>query len=626
MKLQDYLRERRLIADGAMGTYYEKKYGDATIFPEQGNLLHPERIREIHLEYLRAGARLLRTNTFATNPVFFPVQEERLAGLRAGYAIAESAVQAFRDESGCEEDIFIAADFGPIGELEEQSVDEVLADYRQMCDVFLECGADVFVFESQRDDKYVGQLADYVKGHCPDAFVLVQFTFDKSGYTRAGLSVRRINERMAQEGAASIDAYGYNCGVEAGHLYQLLQAQEPYCDKFLSALPNAGYPLSLRGKTIYTENEQYFVKKSVEIAALGVDIIGGCCGTTPGYIRDLCRALEGVERGKKKVAKLSAPIARAASSVAAQPEQQKVMGDAEGAATAGGGHAFTDKLRAGKKVVIVEMDPPFNGDISKVYAGAKKLAAAGVDLLTLSDSPMARARMDAGALAAKLIREVGIPVMPHVACRDRNIIGLRGMLMGDHMNEIRQLLIVTGDPVARDARGTISGVFDMNSIRLMEYVTHMNEELYPDDPLHFGGALNYHGANPDAIIRRMEKKIAAGCEYFLTQPIYSDEDIARIAYIRNALDGRAKICCGIMPLVSYKNAMFLHNEMAGIHIPEETLAKYDPDMSREEAQAVAVELSLELTDKLADIADGYYFMTPFNRADLICEIIEKLRG
>ncbi len=610
MSLQEYLRERRLITDGAMGTYYEKKYGDADVFPEQENLLHPERIRDIHLEYLHAGARLLRTNTFATNPVFFPEETQRLENLRAGYDIAEAAVQKYREETGCAEDIFIAADFGPIGELEEQSAAEVLKDYRQMCDVFLDCGATVFVFESQRDDKYVKQLADYVKERCCDAFVLVQFTFDKSGYTRAGLSVRRINESMAGADAASIDAYGYNCGVEAGHLLQLLQAQPPYCRKFLSALPNAGYPLSLRGRTIYTENEQYFVKKSVEIAALGVDIIGGCCGTTPGYIRDLAQALEGVERGDKQV------ISR--------PPHADVQIRQNGLAEESVSDAFLDKLSSGKKPVIVEMDPPFNGDISKVLAGAEKLAQAGADLLTLSDSPMARARMDAGALAAKLIREVGIPVMPHIACRDRNIIGLRGMLMGDYMNDIRQLLIVTGDPVARDARGTISGVFDMNSIRLMEYVTHMNEELYADDPLHFGGALNYHGANPDAIIRRMEKKIEAGCEYFLTQPIYSDEDVERIAYIRDALGERTKICCGIMPLVSYKNAMFLHNEMAGISIPEEILAKYDPDMSREAAQAVAEEITLQLAGKLSGIADAYYFMTPFNRADLICEIIAGL--
>lgn len=606
MKLQDYLRDHRLITDGAMGTYYEKKYGDAGPFPEQENLLHPERILEIHLEYLKAGARLLRTNTFATNPVFFPEEKERLSGLKAGYAIAKSAVSRFREETGCGDEIYIAADFGPIGELDEQSGAEVLADYKRMCDVFLECGAEVFVFESQRDDKYVKKLADYIKERCTQGFVLVQFTFDKSGYTRAGLSLRRINESMARD-AESIDAYGYNCGVEAGHLYQLLCGQPPCCDKFLSALPNAGYPLTLRGKTIYTENERYFVEKSVDIAALGVDIIGGCCGTTPGYIRDLAQALIRVPKGKKKVYALPE---------AALERTQCAPGTASGA-----GASFMDKLAAGDKPIIVEMDPPFNGDISKVEAGARRLKEAGIDLLTLSDSPMARARMDAGALAAKLIREVGISVMPHIACRDRNIIGLRGMLLGDYMNEIRQLLIVTGDPVARDARGTISGVFDMNSIRLMEYVKHMNEELYANDPLHFGGALNYHGANPDAIIRRMEKKIEMGCEYFLTQPIYSDEDVARIAYIKERLGTRAKLCCGIMPLVSYKNAMFLHNEMAGIHIPEETLSRYSPDMTREAAQAVAVELSLELVDKLSDYADAYYFMTPFNRADLICEII-----
>ena len=619
MNIREYLRSNRLITDGAMGTYYEKKYADNDPFPEHGNVTHPERIKEIHMEYLRAGARLLRTNTFALSPVFFPDEAERLEGLRAGYAVAESAVRDFRSESGCKEEIFIAADFGPVGENDEQGTEEVLDDYRRMCDVFLDCGARVFVFESQRDDKYLGALADYIKETCPDSFVLVQFTFDRSGYTRAGLSVRRVNERMAHPQMASVDAYGYNCGVEAGHLLQLLQGQQPYCDKYLSALPNAGYPLTLRGKTIYTENERYFVEKSVEIAAMGVDIIGGCCGTTPRYIADLTQALANTAHVKKQILPLEAgapDMGAPALNIGVCTEKEVHAGVAK--------RLFLSAEQLDRKPVIVEMDPPFNGDITKVCAGAKLLADAGVDLLTLSDSPMARARMDAGALAARLIRETGIPVMPHVACRDRNIIGLRGMLLGDHMNDIRQLLIVTGDPVARDARGTISGVFDMNSIRLMEYVSHMNEELYADDPLHMGGALNYHGANPDAIIRRMEKKIEAGCEYFLTQPIYSNSDVERIAYIKEAIGTRAKIFGGIMPLVSYKNAMFIHHEMAGITIPEEILTQYDPQMSRADAQAVAAAISVELADKLAPIVDGYYFMTPFNRADLICEIMAGL--
>ena len=390
-------------------------------------------------------------------------------------------------------------------------------------------------------------------------------------------------------------------------MYQLLAEGEIYSDKYLTALPNAGYPLSIRGKTIYTENERYFVEKSKLIAGLGADIMGGCCGTTPGYITDLVKALADVPREEKKISSL--------------PDEKKRSLEDHPSQVHGAG--FLQKLLDGKQPIIVEMDPPFEADVSKVMDGARLLKEAGVDLMTLSDSPMARARMDAGAVAGKIIREVGIPVMPHLTCRDRNIIALRGTIMGEYLNDIRNLLIVTGDPVARDARGNITGVFDSNSIRLMEYVKNMNEELYSEEPIHYGGALNYHGANPDAIIRRMIKKMENGCEFFLTQPIYSKEDIDRIRYIKSKCE--AKIMCGIMPLVSYRNAMFIHNEMAGIHIPEDILAKYREDMTKEEAEKVAIDISLSLVERLKDVADGYYFMTPFNRAGLICDIIRKMK-
>ncbi len=612
MSIQEYLACKRLIADGAMGTYYEKKYGESDPFVERASGRHQERICAIHLEYLHAGARLLRTNTFALCPVFFPDENERLSLVKAGYAAALEACRQFRAESGYDGELFIAADFGPIVEEDEKSDEEVLADYERMCDAFLEQGANVFVFESQQDDKYLGTLASYIKGKCPEAFVLAQFTFDRSGYTRAGLSLLRISESMAKDAMASVDAYGCNCGVEAGHMLQMLQQQPMYCKKWFSVLPNAGYPLSLRGKTIYTENEHYFVEKSVLLASLGVDIIGGCCGTTPRHIQKLAEELKDLPRGEKKIEPLPN---KEAAVVSVAPEKSV------GLAT----RMFLPPQKRDKKPVIVEMDPPFDCDITKVIKGAGKLAKAGVDLLTLSDSPMARARMDAGALAARVMSEIGIPVMPHVTCRDRNIIGLRSLLLGEYLNGVRQLLVVTGDPVARDARGTVSGVFDFNSIRLMEYIKNMNGELFAADPMHMGGALNYHGANPDGIIRRMEKKIDAGCEYFLTQPIYSDEDISRIAYIKEAIGTRAQIYCGIMPLVSYKNAMFIHHEMAGITIPEEILKRYTPQMSRERAGEVAIEISIELVQKLKELADGYYFMTPFNRAGLICEILSGLQ-
>lgn len=286
-------------------------------------------------------------------------------------------------------------------------------------------------------------------------------------------------------------------------------------------------------------------------------------------------------------------------------------------------HALEEKFQKNEKVYIVELDPPFQTDVSKVMQGAKLLKENQVDLITLADSPMARARMDAGILAAKIQNEVKIPVMPHMCCRDKNVLALRSAILGDYMSGIRQFLFITGDPVAREYRGKISSVFDFNSIKLMNYVKEMNADVFADEPVCYSGALNYHGANVDAIINRMKLKIAEGCTFFLTQPIYTDEDIERIRYIKEHVNTR--LICGIMPLVSYKNAMFVCNEMPGIHITQDIVDKYSPDMTREEAEAVATKISVEIAAKLYDIADGFYMMTPFNRAGLISNIITEIR-
>jgi homocysteine S-methyltransferase len=285
--------------------------------------------------------------------------------------------------------------------------------------------------------------------------------------------------------------------------------------------------------------------------------------------------------------------------------------------------SFWKKLQTGEKPFIVELDPPFDIDISKVQSGARMLKEHDVDLLTLSDSPLGRTRMDSLQLAAKLQHEVEIQVMPHVTCRDRNIIALRSHMLGSYMNDIRHYLIVTGDPVPVQDRSTVTAVFDYNSIHFMHLIKEMNHEIFKEDTVVYGGALNYHGLNADAIVRRMKQKMQEGCGYFLTQPIYSEEDIERIQYLKEQTG--AKICCGIMPLVSYKNAYFIANEMPGIRVPKEIVDAYKEDMTREESEAIAVEISLSIARKLYSIADGFYFMTPFNRVSLICRIIDRIR-
>lgn len=590
MRLQDYLKEHRLITDGAMGTYYEKKYTARSGLAELENLNSPEKIKQIHLDYIRSGARLIRTNTFACNTTFLENIEEVKTCVKAGYRAAEEAVKV----SG--EDVVIAADLGPIPEADFEEKEHILNEYKIICDTFLEQGAGCFVFETQSDFHYLEPVTAYLKEKA-DVFIIVQFSCDKSGYTKSGLSMERIIQTAAH--MDQIDAYGFNCGVEAAHLYQMLKDMTFPNDKYVTALPNAGYPYTLRGKTIYSSNEEYFVEMMEEIAGLGIDIVGGCCGTTPSYIEKISRHLKNVPLAKKKIGRILSEGNRGRKS------------------------EFEHKLSRGEKAFIVELDPPFGIDTKKVMEGSRRLKKAGVDLITLADSPMARPRMDAMQLAGAVQRETGVAVMPHVCCRDKNVIALRSVMLGAYMNEIRHFLLVTGDPIPREARGHIKGVFDFNSIRLMEYIKEMNRDVFMEEPVLYAGALNYHGANPDAIIRRMQQKVESGCNCFLTQPVYSKEDIERLTYIKAHID--TKLICGIMPLVSYKNARFVANEMPGIFVPDEIVSRYSEQMSREEAEAVATEISLELAEGLKEVADGYYFMTPFNRASLIAGIIEKIK-
>jgi homocysteine S-methyltransferase len=338
-----------------------------------------------------------------------------------------------------------------------------------------------------------------------------------------------------------------------------------------------------------------------KVLDLGANVVGGCCGSTPEYIRKM------VERfGKRR-------------------PMPKDIGDIPTSMTMEGRtlSSFWKKLGTGEKAFVVELDPPFNEDISKVMQGAKLLKEAKVDLLTLSDSPLGRTRMDPMLLGAKIQKESGIFVMPHVACRDRNLISLRGMLLGSYVNDIRHFLMVTGDPVPAADRSHVTSVFDYNSIRFMNMAKMMNSDVFAKDTIVYGGALNYHGRNVEAIAKRMQLKMDQGCSYFLTQPVYSQEDIQRVAQLKEMTG--ANIIAGIMPLVSYKNAMFMTNEMPGIHIPDEIVSRYHPDMTREEAEDVAVSTSLDIARNIAGVCDGYYLMTPFNRVTLIVKIIDAIR-
>ena len=595
MDIREYLANNRLITDGAMGTWYDRLTGYKGNLAERANLGNPQQIRDSHRAYIEAGAQLIRTNTFAVNSMFFSADEIEEV-LKAAW---ENASQAVSDSG---KDVWIAADMGPIDADETKSDGDVEQEYIQLSDYFLRLGAKVFVFETLSDFRDVKRVGSYIKAKCPDAFVVMQFSFNRNGYTRSGMSVRAILSEAAS--MADMDAVGFNCGVGPLHLYELLKNQSFPEGKYMTVLPNAGYPTELRGRTLYSENVPYYVEMMGRIANLGFDIIGGCCGTTPEHIRGLHHLLvNNVKPPKKLMPAVYSTDRQSGCGQEAAEEKTELI----------------QKLERGEKIFVVELDPPFDANDTKLMDGASLLRDIGVDMITLADSPLARPRADSIASAIKMRYTRQMEAMPHISCRDKNVIAHRAQLLGMHMNGLRHALIVTGDPIARGDRESIKSVFNFNSIKLMKYVQTMNQEVFGNRPIYYGGALNHNNGSADNIAARMRLKMEAGAQWFLTQPIYGQDDIDRLRELKEKSGGR--IIAGIMPLVSRKNALFIKNEMPGIHVPEHVLEQYEEGMSREAYEDVAAAISVDLMKRLEDVCDGYYMMTPFNRAALIKRII-----
>ena len=643
MKIQEYLKKHRLVTDGAMGTYYAKIRNDDYAVCENALITEPETIKQIHIEYLKAGAKLIRTNTFMANqPALKITKEELVCLLKRGCEVARAAIS----ESKCE--AFIAGDIGPIPEYAQDEEQDIIVQYKELIDVFLSQNVDAILFETFPEDRYFNELSIYIKEKSPATFVITQFCLNKSGYTSNGIRADKLLLRAARQ--KEIDAVGFNCGISSGHMVKLISNLHLPPNKYFIISPNAGYPEQMQNRLVYLDNANFFAGNMKKLLDLGVAIAGACCGTTPAYIQGLAKLVEdyppvavedtineslhNLENKKKPEDKIGGHESAPISVITAGDKTGKMidMADVDDLnqedaltknSTSNNDKKITDLFRQGKKVIAVELDPPFDAEDAKFLECARKLSGINsVDVITIADSPSGRSRIDSILMSVKLMNQTHRKVMPHLCCRDRNMIAMRSALLGAHINGIRNLLLVTGDPVPRDGRTLSSGVFDYNSIRLMEFVKEMNSEHFTKDPYVYGGALNPNGVNIDKIAKRMEKKMEAGASYFLTQPIYSDESIERVHRLREKTG--AKILCGIMPFVSYTNACFIKNEFAGILVPDEVVNRYQKDMPREEAELVGANLANELVEKLWEIADGFYFMLPFNRVSLMDKIkIEK---
>ena len=583
-----HLARKPLLFDGGMGTYYKAKPGTEC---EQGNLLDPAGVRKVHREYLAAGAEAIKTNTFGLPRMAAARQPDWQALARAGWKLAA--------EAAVETGAAVFADLGPAPDTEAAPAGSI---YTAVARCFVEQGAKNFLFETLSSDAGVLEAVQAVKAQVPDAFVLVSFAVLPDGYTREGMYSKDLVRRMTESGI--VDAVGFNCVSAPGAMRTLVQ-QLGSTALPLSVIPNAGYPVVTRTQVKYQGKPEYFAKELARIAAEGVRILGGCCGTTPAHIAALRAALDSLPAVEK-----AAPAVQVST-----PEAPTVEKD----------DAFLRKLNAGKKVIAIELDSPKDADLNNYLAGAKRLQAAGADLLTIADCPIARARMDSSLVACRVHRELGLCTLPHMTCRDRNLNATKALLLGLYAEGVREVLAITGDPIPTAERDEVKNVYQFNSRKLAQYIVSLaGEGREMPSPMTVFGALNLNARNFEVELRRAGEKLENGMSGFLTQPVLSEQAVENLRRTRETLGERAKILAGIMPVVSQRNAIFMENEVNGIHVAEDIMEAF-AGLDREQGEALGLEISLKMAREALPYADGFYLMTPFNRVALMERLIARLK-
>lgn len=569
--------------DGAFGTYYFEKTKDYKPC-DLANIYNPDLVVSIHKEYIQAGAQAIKTNTFSTNSKIFGEK-----------AIRKLIIQSAMENAACAAegtDVSIFCDIGYIN----GDFCETENEYVYISDEFIKNGGENFLFETLAEFSPLEKALKHIKEKNPDYTTIVSFAISQDGYSKKGIYYKTLLSQAVN--CPYVDIVGLNCQCSPSHMRNLIRNLDKL-DKPLLAMPNSSYPSAFNGHMTFDENSEYFSDKMAEIFMCGADIIGGCCGTTPKHIK---LAIEAVK-------KVTGP----------KEEKQITFEQTQPKNT----HQTIPYICKNKKIIAVEVDPPMDNDLSFCIKAGYMLKESGVDIITVADSPLARARADSIMTAAKIKREVGIETMPHVSCRDKNQIGLKAGFIGASIENINNILAVTGDPVMQDIFSGCSGVFPFNSYGLISYINELNAQIFPKTPFSVGGALNLNIANFEKELERAKKKEEKGATFFLTQPIFSDSAVENFILAAKTLS--SPILAGFMPPASYKNAVFLHNEVSGITIDEDFINSLK-EKSKEEVVELSTDFCMEKAKKVFDYCGGYYLMTPMKRADLTVRLTEKIRG
>jgi homocysteine S-methyltransferase len=573
------------------------------------NLSQPDVVQQIHRDYIAAGAEVIATNSFGANRFRlepFGLAEKVREINRAAAAIAREA----REIMG--ESVFVAGSIGPSGALFQPigpvTLEQVAEAAKEQVEALVERGVDLLTFETFTNlDELVTVIETALR--VTDLPAVAQMSFDDSRRTASGHDVTQVVDALSRLGVSVI---GVNCGIGPQQALELVAQFAVQECPLIAAQPNAGYPVRLGGRAAYLATPEYFASFAEKAIAAGATIVGGCCGTTPAHIRAMRHVLASDSRPALRV-------------VVAKQAPPAVLAPAESEPRT----KLAEKLAAGEFVVSVEVDPPKGSNPAKALRGAALLRNAGVDLINIGDSPMAKVRMSSLALGILTQQQVGLETLLHFTSRDRNLMALQADLLGMHALGIRHVLALTGDDLRASTNPRVTTVWDVDAIGLIGVVKRLNEGIdYSGSsigrPTRFlvGCAVSPNHGAIDHELERFRQKIDAGADFAMSQPLFSMDQLDRFLNRTGALP--IPHILGIVPLESYRQAELLHNEVPGFSIPPEIRERMR--LAGDHGADEGLQIADEFIQLARPLVSGVYIITSYGRYDAAAALVRNLRA
>jgi len=603
----NFVKDNIALMDGAMGTeIYARGIFINTCYDEL-NLTNPKMVKEIHRSYIEAGADIIETNTFGANRI--KLQKHSLKNKI--HAINYQGAEIAREMAG--DEVYVAGSVGPLGErlepwgvLSEQEAREI---YQEQAKPLIDGGVDLISLETFSDLHLIQQAIIGIKEKF-DIPLMAHMTIGDDGNSLFGTPPERLGVKMKQFGA---DIVGLNCSVGPKIMLDSIIKMIDAVDIPVSVMPNAGIPQNVDGRNIYLATAEYFGEYAKRFAQAGVRVIGSCCGTNADFTREMQKAIQSV-RPRKRIKQRTTAVAEKESKPEIPTRERSEI---------------ARKICDHEFITTAEIVPPRGTDSSKALEKAKALKRAGVDAVNIPDGPRALSRMSSSYLSLIIQEKIGIEVIQHYACRDRNLLGMVGDLLGAYGAGIKNILLVTGDPPKMGTYPDATAVFDVDSIGLTNVVYSLNRGMdLGGNPLkNPTGFFIGVGVNPSAVdldyeIRRFEWKVKAGAQFAITQPVFDSEQFTD--FLKKIEHVRIPIVAGVWPLVSVQNAEFLNNEIPGAYVPEEIIKRMKAAKNKQEAQQTGILIARELLEELKPHLAGAQVSMPFGKVETSLEVLKEV--